>query len=48
MIIEVADRSAEKCFLTGKDDGRYPHEYPVKATRVTAGKANSHEEPTWN
>jgi hypothetical protein len=48
MIIEVADRSVEKHFLTGKGSGRYPREYPAKATKVTAVKVNSHEEPTWN
>jgi hypothetical protein len=47
MITAVADRSTEKHFLTGKDGGRYPQEHPVKATKVTAVKANSHEEPTW-
>jgi hypothetical protein len=48
MIIEVADRSAEKHFLTGKGSGRYPREYLAKATRITAVEANSHEEPRWN
>jgi len=48
MIIAVADRSTEKYFLAGKGSGRYPQEYPVKATRITAVEANSHEGPTWN
>jgi hypothetical protein len=48
MIIEVADRSVEMHFLTGEGSGRYPREYPAKATRITAVEANSHEEPTWN
>jgi hypothetical protein len=48
MIIEVADRSVEMHFLTGKDGGRYPRVCPAKATRVTTTKDNSHEEPTWN
>jgi hypothetical protein len=48
MIIEVADRSIEKYFLTGKGSGRYPQEFPGKATRITAVEANSHEGPTWN
>jgi len=48
MIIVVADRSTEKHFLTGEGSGRYPQEYPAKATRITAVEANSHEEPTWN
>jgi len=48
MITEVADRSAEKHFLTGKGSGRYPREYPGKATRITAAENNSHEEPIWN
>jgi len=48
MIIAVADRSTEKHFLTGKGSGRYPREYSIKATRITAVEANSHEEPTWN
>jgi hypothetical protein len=48
MIIEVADRNAENHFLTGKGSGRYPREFPAKATRITAVKANAHEEPRWN
>jgi hypothetical protein len=48
MITAVADRSTEKHFLTGKGSGRYPREYPGKATRIAAVEANSHEEPTWN
>jgi hypothetical protein len=48
MIIEVADRSVEKHFLTGKGSGRYPREYPAMATWITAVKANSHEESIWN
>jgi hypothetical protein len=47
MIIAVADRSTEKHFLTGKGSGRYPREYPAKATRITAVEGNPHEEPTW-
>jgi hypothetical protein len=48
MIIEVADRNAEKHFLAGTGSGRYPQEYPGKATRITAVEANSHEGPIWN
>jgi len=48
MIIGVADRSTEKHFLSGKGSGRYPQEYLVKATKVTAVEVNSHEGPTWN
>jgi hypothetical protein len=48
MITAVADRSVEMHFLTGKGSGRYPREYPAKATKVTAVEANSHEGPTWN
>jgi hypothetical protein len=47
MIIEVADRSVETHFLTGKGSGRYPREYPAKATRITVVEDNFHEEPTW-
>ena len=48
MITAVADRSVEMHSLTGKGSGRYPREYPAKATKVTAVEANSHEGPTWN
>jgi len=48
MITAVADRSTEKHFLAGKGSGRYPREYPDKATKVTAAEDNSHEGPTWN
>jgi hypothetical protein len=48
MIIAVADRSIEMYFLAGKGSGRYPREYSVKATRITAVEGNSHEESTWN
>jgi hypothetical protein len=48
MMIAVAGRSVEKHFLGGEGSGRYPREYPAKATRITAVEANSHEEPTWN
>jgi len=48
MIIVVADRSVEMHSLTGKGSGRYPREYPAKATRITAAEDNSHEEPIWN
>jgi len=48
MTTAVAERNAERHFLTGKSSGRYPREYPAKATKVTAVEANSHEGPTWN
>jgi hypothetical protein len=48
MTTAVADRSVEMHFLTGKGSGRYPREYPAKATKVTAVEANSHEGPTGN
>jgi hypothetical protein len=48
MIIEVADRNAEKHFLSGKDGVRYSPEYAVKATKITAVAVNSHEGPTWS
>jgi hypothetical protein len=47
MITAVADRSVEIHFLAGKGSGRYPREYPFKATRITAVESNSHEEPIW-
>jgi hypothetical protein len=48
MTTGVADKSAEKHFLTGKGSGQYPREYPIRATKVTAVAANSHEEPIWD
>tara|TARA_R110001592_G_C13119500_1_gene745707 strand:- start:1364 stop:1510 length:147 start_codon:yes stop_codon:yes gene_type:complete len=48
MVTEVAERMAEKLFLTGKSSGQNPRGYLVEATRITVVKANPHEGPAWN
>ena len=48
MTTGVADKRAERHFLTGKGSGQNLQEYSVEAAKVTAMQINSHEGSTWS